>query len=410
MKPEIEPGKGSISSHERASATLIYLVKNNHKKSIFILTGLKETGLGAFYQSITPSLGRETVMMINIAELDIQSGELRRRNTIVGHSTPNKFLATQEVMKMKYPDHEVQMIPVPTWKKKEITPWIQGQPEFPKATTSLDDIATYSLGVPVLAKRMMLPGLTEDMLAQLSASYLQDIADGPLDPEQAKTLMYHLSEPLPAKTLDLLYRPKNRTDIYNNMLSMIINRENLAAKGICEEAPIFIAPESTKYYEQMLRDATGFSIDIIVPRLSPDDFNRIAQAFGNENNVYTINSATRKNLIPFNYTNTVFWHRDQAGRDRPLERYEENAMNGAFKLLREHLTQRTDSFVEGNLSSLVMHTQGNLETMKNCVFISFALETLLQQKGIPYIVNNGMIKKQYAFRPDTGHMESINTK
>jgi len=269
-----------------------------------------------------------------------------------------------------------------------------------------DQIITYSLGIPLLMQEIATPGITEAMAARIAAKYLQMCLPQAWRPEvlreaQGKYLNIVPNEKVLHALNELAGLGKDQ--IYDDLYMVMTRREEIAKRtGIVEESPLFVAPESEAIYNAMLqkkRDSDTARIEIFVPGLGKVDFNRIKQALGHQYGGY-YDQGDRVDMFLANFRKVNMWFRE--GRQGQAEVY-----IPADKLWVANAEEHERALKAGKYPFLkssgenifFIHTHDHEGMICNPARIGWMMESLLQQRGIPYLVDNYTLNQEYYYEP-----------
>ncbi len=225
----------------------------------------------------------------------------------------------------------------------------------------------------------------------------------------------YINIPAPENTLTALSDAAlslKQLKIYDSLFTAFERRQELLARiNVMEESPLFLAPESEGIYDAMLRGDENSQawIDIIVPIIDEDGLSRLKQAFGfSEFGGYQLHGATRKGMFSFHYRKVAFYHRDSSGREHINNSDDQKSVARGQKILNQFYKDKPlDKSQKQKFASFIAHVHDHRRLVTEPPIIGWAIESLLQQRGVPYIVNNCIYGKKYRYDPNTKHIEDI---
>ncbi len=311
----------------------------------------------------------------------------------------------------------------------EITTHIKSLP-MTNPLLTLEQIAKYSLGVPLLAEGINHPMVTENTAERMGATYLSWNLRSPAD--TANLCRKYLKVEPTRNALQLVRSWDGSPGWYedNNLASFLLklaeNANSLKKQGVEEPSPFFEAPESARMYEKMLsaRD-THCMVSIYTPRISDANIARqICSSFGID--------AEKKDgmeyLDPDNATRARLFSDLSSGAGWLLRKtkFLLRSPDGSTYRIGEGLDNNPGSFdfelrfisdFKGIPASV------NIKGVEDVGFyfrkhehpcgerdVSHAgwmVESLLQNLGVPYLANNTVADKQYSYNPAEKRIEQL---
>lgn len=268
-------------------------------------------------------------------------------------------------------------------------------------------IIKYSLGVPSLAMMLCRHGLTEDMAVSISGGYLAQNVGRATD--ITKYLAYQQIAREVTEKAKQLRDFGSRKEVYDDLASTMQRQQELAGNGVRHEDPFFIAPESKAIYDEMLQKLHGMSgIDIFVPQLSDEVYGHIISVVGVEAVSGSENRQSRSKMFPMEWRKVSIWQQASSGRiefvDDEYYGVEEAARNfqRAYKSGRLGLPANLD---RNNAFWLHAHAhRGEI----NPAIVGYMVETLLQQRGVSYFVNNETLRRSYWYDSSEKHIVPLD--
>jgi hypothetical protein len=394
-----------LSSSQKEVAQQVVTAFETDGKQIVIVEGFSGTGkttLADHIQSTNPALG------IEIATED----DLRWRfdETFGSH---NKILITRKPPKSMFDSTKEQedratnecgfsihLIPLKGMTLGEMETFLQREFVAQPGSLSTPEIVELSLGIPALAKILSYNGLTREMAVSISAGYLsQNIGR---DTKVDSYLAMPVSKEVWENTRQV--RGYSKTGIYDDLAYAMQKRLELHEKGIHQEAPLFVAPESEAMYNEMLRQSGRTGIDIYAPDLTDEDFEEITRVLGVEVVEGYNRDESRSQMFPSEWRKVSVWQksdRDTLHVDHEYYGIEKGANNFASA----HAEGRLGLPLHHNPGENVFFIHSHAHSGEpNPTRIGYMTETLLQQRGISYFVSNATLDRSYWFNAQTGHI------
>lgn len=204
-------------------------------------------------------------------------------------------------------------------------------------------------------------------------------------------------------------RGLHKNHLYDNLHRVLLEQKELEKEGILEESPMFVTPESESIYDSMLASEEAL-IDIFIPNLKLDDFRRLQQAFGYTTQWgYSQSEATRIRMFRSDYRKVRFWHTDENGNEYVDENENHWQKAEAHSYLKGYLQGKlglpVDRYKKG--PRFLVHSHEHVGMTYKPAEIGWLTESLLQQRGISYFVNNHTYGKAYIYNPETQHIEFL---
>lgn len=288
--------------------------------------------------------------------------------------------------------------------RQEILSFIESFPLIGRLLSN-DEIADLSLGIPLIAKELMLPGITKEIAIEILTGYLKACFPKTKKEDLDKKALPYLGFSLPPYVIEaygnrLKRKPKG---IYDYLPLIIDNFKD-------GDTPLFAAPESPGIYNKMLEPSNKLvMVTIFVPCLSKEQYALLQGefAFTGENiwergeydldlgRLFKFNVLTRKLAIVSRDVNKKV-HLKEEGDVNAIWDEEEYR-----KLLIEGNLQ---PFVDAEDPSFYFRAHDHDHMPDTPVRFGWAVESFLQLHGIAYFVNNHIIGRCYSFNPETKHI------
>lgn len=286
---------------------------------------------------------------------------------------------------------------------------------------SLEQLARYSLGIPLLADDLLALNLTQEHAFRLAAKHFFFSAGWTSDLNEAwGWFNKFLNIPPPAEFLEDFPDRINSVSFYSSerIYDSIWNfqamkRDEQQHRRTNEEAipdpdPLFVAPESEEIYDGMLASRTrASSMHLYVPSMSQKQHAVILKMLGFrfEHGFLDDSRQTKLKLFGGSYRKVSFYFRDNFGMKAVLDNecdfiesladlYHTKVAEGKYPPVK--LTKR------GCQMLVEAHDHHGLPT--NPIRIGWGLEAILQHQGVSYLVNSPMCNKLYAYNAGSRHI------
>lgn len=384
-------------------------------QTLIIINGLSGIGKSTVLDKLTGVLPQYNATVVDTSDIKYREPKVRNsKQHFVTTTTIGDFDATADEVRKdavkNIPGISVQVIDLPGMNKKEILEYITRLKHT--NTLSSDQIASYSMGIPLLAEKMALSGIDAHIASQLAAQYLKESFRQVVTSNQLVSVIRpFLQMPVPTDTqnrFDETAQDWNHTYIYENLLSTLEKQKKLERRGIVEDSPLFLAPESEAIYNQMLKNGENNSpswIDIFVPELPVATLAKLQQAFGSKGGAYFWDYPARVEMFSATSRKVSIWHKDEQGQEVIYE--------GEYQMIQRMGQALTEAFQNKELpivsrakgpTSFYVHAHDHAGMVTNPVQIGWLTESLLQQNGIPYFVLNRTLASNYAYDPARKHI------
>lgn len=407
---------------------------NRGEARLILLGGLSGVGksltLGLYKDRIEGNGGviLEPYHIIRTASCICDKGKLERTliqdgKSIVVGVTPREMDLALETISTDFPHLNKTTHILQGLSLEEAVDYTHKVGEYKHTLIPKEKLAFYSMGVRSLVRVLMSDeNISLEDVINLSASYLR-MSSGLTEINIEKIDRYLQIQP-PIEVLNLA----SRIDQYNikilNLLPNILRRiEEFREGGLHMESPFFVAPESMYIY-----DITNYSImdneifpriDIFVPYLNHKDFESVRKEFGLPEDFGSLRSdeildliwdaprlkafgtLARKADIWVKYPNCqeYFGGEDEWARDSATE-FEKEFNRNKFPIKSKIKEDSAETY------RLYFHIHEHPGAFVTPLEVGWAMESLLQQRAIPYIARNFLLGKTYVFNPENKRIES----
>ncbi len=427
------------STQRRALGEIITLGERSRSKPV-VLEGLFGTG-----KTTTLSSGPNTGSNFDseyydeeklAQRLEHESGVIsisrRRMLGLLDHDFSSDSTSSDSTLGGLISDPDAHsLVVLPAMTEEETAKYVKAQRI--NSPLELGDIIRYSLGIHFLAQNLLVArsGLRREDLALCAASYLfENKLD---DAEMARRyIQMRISPDILERIKDVQrygWHYRNDTGIYVD-IGDILNRQHNTQKygGIEQPSPFFIAPQSVDIYNKMIKvtnsrvreDRSEFGspfMQIYVPHMSVEEVESLrtyvftSKRVPKENLYGSYREGSRTNdMFPqANWIGPGFYLSD--GKAAHIFHTFDKGIGGAKdRNRREYIRHifRDERALERDKE----HSAGEFYTSfanhydfpVGVVKAGYMFESLFQQMGIPYAVNNCVIQKRYVFDPALGNI------
>ena len=392
---------------------------NKTQRKLVVVEGLPGVGKTRVISSIAKDiqiLGSKIVETEGISQNTANSLALSPGNLVTTDTYKIKYYSEKPLgLAQLFPDFQVTKVVLPGMDETETEKFLNSLGKGEDNSLSSGDITRYSLGIPLLVEELTSPGLNPRIALGIPIQYLiNNIGLGRAsDSNKLKALLTpYLGMRLDKKVLAGFEKMRGSflgEKIYDDLERILANWKKLKEEGIDEESPLFVAPESEEIYNWMQKlsgnDRTRAEIEIFVPNLSPADLKRLQEAFGfsfiNYCPYYSFDLASRLNKmfgLGIGYRKTGIWHRDFSENEIFFES-ECPISTISQKYLDEHRRGNLGLGFDNSGGYFVVHCHAHNGETYRPAQIGWATESLLQQRGLPYFVNNVTFGKAYIYDP-----------
>lgn len=419
---EVDSAVFTPTQEHVARSVLATLRNPKSPKTLVVVEGLSGVGKSLITDSIHDGILLNGGHIVPSDDIRYYSSRLERSGHIVTTAVPGELKQIKEVISEKLPEYRLVTHTLRGMTQQEIGEYMaRFSSQKENSLLTPEEIASYSLGVPLLAKRMLSSFVTKNIAISMAAQYLAEnfgkeiISDREVKEAQRK----YLAMPVPQEISDGIHnlnRDGWKRMFYKKLNHALDTQDKLSKRGVEEESPLFVAPESDQIYNEMIvRFAEKANIDIFVPSLELEDFGRIQRAFGFVGwQGYKEFESTRARMFGAHYRKIEFWHRDSSG-----EEFISDERNDAYESKRKLKIAHgyVEAYEKGEFGlephgkkgeiSFLIHAHDHERMVSNPVAIGWMSESLLQQRGIAYFVNNDMHGSSYFYNPNTRHIEFV---
>ncbi len=437
--PEREkPGLQPLNETQKEIAGKILETIASKDKQLIIIEGLSGVGKTAVLDSVRTGILAKKGLIAQITPY-LSFNELEplvncEGPLIVPLTYPSEYYEGKlgEYFLQNFPDRKISKFILKGMSIEETNEFLDRYSYSHGNSLTKEMIVHYSLGIPLLVKELTLPGLDSESAVLIPAGYLKRniLLDQSTDSEKLNEMLsFYLQMPICNEVLKSLeeLRASIDLDVYAGLQGILERREVLWSRGIDEESPLFIASESVDVYNAMLKSNQShrgtLEIEIFVPDIPPAVFQKISRSFGGNLLIggYEFSQATRFNKM-FNisegYRKTEIWHKPRNGDESFFEDSDYARADKKYLKVPERAKKYQIKYRSGELNIKPL-SGGIVDFLVRCrahngqtyrpVSIGWATESLLQQLGLPYFVNNKTYGQAYTFDPEQGklHFQSL---
>lgn len=426
-------------TQRRAANEVLSTLDDSVERQLIVLEGLSGVGKSLLLFSLREDIeARGGIVFDDESIYGIGNVINNQQGHVVVPATLNESSYINEKAE-KIPDLAVSTVILPGMSLEETTAYVQHM-ERKNSPLPLEQLVQYSIGVPLLAETVGLMG-TEENAARLAANYLrQNLGTGGWRDLDSQTLQdgvkKYLQMDVPQTILESLeVRRKMKDEPYSMLVYYLKRLQDLKRKGVQEPSPLFVAPESMEIYGDMLMRHESYPrVEIFAPELNDEAVHQISKSFG---------IRIRNNgILPSDPNDSIrlMFGEDQQVLDQEAPRalmFGQNIYRKVHMQLRDregnaynmydgagsrffHLDSLISDFMDQYKSGKFPLKPGNTERGM-FYFLSvdhpygeikvssdaWMAESLLQQLGVAYIVNNGIINKKYFYNPQQNRIHML---
>ncbi len=398
-------------SQQNTAQSIVDLLEHSSQPKCAVLRGPSGVGKTSVLTHIrrNPALSNVAIAEQNQirynSALDSHTGHIVTCDT-VGEV---QLMPLEKDLARKYPAAEIIIFKVGGMSADETRNFLLNHHGTSIPSLQPEDIVRYSMGIPLLVEQLTSPSISEEDAIKIAAAYLNrnfGVFAQPNDLLAAASqyINIQIPESVVAHAIEVA-RESKKNRIYDLLHHALSIQMKLRKQGIYEQDPFFIDSESERIYDEMLASGERVWLDIYAPDLSTEDLARIHEAFGysTKNGEYDQHSATRIQMFSDDYRKVSFWHRDEHGDElldsgeydglgKQIPNYEKARQSGVLGLSSETARGKCSFFI---------HAHEHNGYAFHSARIGYMTETLLQQMGIPYFVNNDTYDASYYYEPTT---------
>lgn len=418
------------TQQQAAQAVLRALEVPSSPKIVF-LEGLSGMGKSLVINSIRPEIaGRNAVVMEYLGLGTFGPFEQSRMSgqNVVSMGTPRELLLVKNRFangagKREVISHTLQGMTIP-----ETVALIRDLRTTDRTTRLMEEqLVQYSLGIPLLVHQLLAdPNINEAVAAHIAGHHLGHNLRQVYYPDElpASANKYLQIQP----TEQMLYIASTSTfiskRIYDHLGRVFEGMEETQKAGINEESPLFVASESVNIYNRMLREGRHSNawIDIFAPEINLQDLERLTQAFGFQQDefyqgtsevdfYYAEQETTRVKMFGYiyvsGYRKTAIWFRDTRGGKLFGENEGQDVKDWARAAEKDFQAGELPLKPSGRrgIGSFYFHRHGHHGESFMPASAGWMVESLLQRRDIPYLVNNKAIDEKYVYNPQNQSIE-----
>lgn len=415
---------------ELARRFILDSLKKAGPKTIIVLEGLSGVGKSTVINGLQGEINQTHGLIVNPNYLiylsKIPDKFLHHSGPLVIDTTPRELA----LIKARLPqDFEWQHRLMKGMNLEETREYLRKISYGQQTTLIPEQIVEYSMGVPLLIERLTSDAtLTEDSAEIIAVEYLrQNFPGTPKDDLQEELPTYLEIQP-PIQVIERLteidlMQPKH---IYQDLGRVLERKKALEKKGIFEESPLFLAPQSVEIYNQMLALSGSdvlVEIDIFVPELTHEEYLKLGEALGfiEKDGSYiwpvrdigwAFDIGTRIKMFSADERKVRMWVCHPDGNESALVTFPYQADD-----IKRKAKNYTNEFISHysplkptkniNISRLLVHSHEHSGITHKPALIGWMVESLLQQRGIPYLVDNQTLEKKYYYNPSDKKIRTL---
>jgi len=417
----IIPPKLTATQREVGAHVLETLTQSSGRSQLVVIEGLSGVGktfvTNSIAEGVSQAGGRvvDSIVLRNpryAAEIEGFDGHLVTTETIGGPHIDD----IRDIIAERRPELAVVTHILPGMNGNEIRAYMESLPAKGKSSLSLEEVATLSLGIPLLVGQLNQEGLSAAVAAKISAGYLKRSfpkARSKMKIQKASEpyLRLKIASPILQAYEEMYERTFGSSYIYESLQVVLQRQKILESRGIFEESPLFIAPESEGIYDAMLQSTGIAALDIFAPSLSPENFYCFKRALGFSGFLsgYDESDSPRIKMFNSSYRKVSFWHMDENGNEYQYANEHRAFQSKAEKYMAAYLQRKLhlSPEMDGKKPQILICSHDHNDMPSNPASMGWLTETFLQHRGIPYFVNNYTYGTAYVYNPESQHIEFL---
>lgn len=401
-------------TQQRAARAIVSSLDQLPDVGVVILEGISGVGKTRVINAIKNEIeARGASIDDNLWLTDeINPRRFRIGHKVVAPTTVRDVKTLIDKLKEKFPSMQIAQCVLQATTLEESLELVRALRGGRQTKLTDEEIANLSLGIPLLIERLLAdPWLPRDEAIQIAGNHIGwDLRFSEYGVRNGASRFLQI-EPS-QQIIDIANRTAYYPDSYYERLGYILSmRETLRKEGIFEESPRFIAPESAQIYEEMSRvndPNANPDINIFAPEINVEDFLRIAEALLEKPNNYPLNDGSRYRMFGHMYRKFAIWMRRAVNAETFQDTESEDYQIIARKAEEDFLKGLLPLKPKKRRSPRFYFHQHDHFGLTGLAFMSgWMVESLLQQRGIPYLVDNTVIKKTYVYHPESQSIEYV---
>lgn len=281
-----------------------------------------------------------------------------------------------------------------------------------EATLPVEELVAYSLGIPTLADLLVRCNPNAEQAARLSAAYLRENLQGSWVETLEQSRAYLQIEPNEAVVEALKAQPQDFfawfQSFQNDMIHIVEEWERRIRKGDVQESPLVIA-DSEQIFIEMLAGQRYPRVVILASALQPQDFDDLQRLLGYRGFNYDTNDAPRMELFGASYRKAGVLSVSPEG-DRQGFLIEQGPLDDEFAALAEAIENGIFPLprvgTEGT-GAIMLSKREHHGLCRDLVRFCWAVESWLQQRGVPYLNVSYHYGWMYYYLPETQRIEKV---
>ncbi|MEK6942747.1 MAG: hypothetical protein AABX00_01650 [Nanoarchaeota archaeon] len=394
----------TISQTETAQRILQTLAQAS-EPTLIIVEGISGVGKSAVLDSVKREIKSAKGRILESYELQhywLDSDAislLKSSKHLIKTCTPYESESLLKKLEEHRGHRQISTIILPGMDLGEIGVYLE--PRANQAQMDINELANHSLGVPLLADMLLMNSRDPKDAAIIAGNHLSCNFGPELTGKIGANMAYLANYLKIPPTKDVLQAATNGNSfggVYHSLDQILARQLELRQRGMNEESPLFTAPESVKIYDSKLGRYDGSNIHIFAPIQNADDLTRVQEAFelyrqnGRERRFRMFGAMWRKTGMALTEGDSVHSNESECQDIEKTSQKYESAYNGG------QLPLKTEDSSVGSLFVESWDHEGQGSHPKR---IAWMVESLLQQRGISYLVNIPHINVAYKFDAKT---------
>lgn len=396
----------------------------SHPKLAIMLVGLSGTGKSTLFSHLAQDFS-DTQAVVHPMNASLYRTETRP--LLVSQGTPNELERFQRSIPQ---DYHIVLHTMRGMNTEEMTQYANHLLQRVTTRLSTQQLIHFSMGIPTLLlelAHMYIPDTLREQdakkLAEIKVSrYLHDNIPPAGKTTLGQTLPQYVAITPPTEIYDYFALKRNQ-QVYDGVDVILLEKQMLQEQGHNVPInPFFVAPESEGMYNRLYAERNGDDprIDIYIPGLNAPTYQKVVEAFGldvEKTGDYSIDltrafgKGTASRIFEIFYITRKAHARmmTPTGEAKVLAIPE---VNDDFPEEHFNEAQRYQSFslpiaLPNGPASIYFNKHDHSGFSTQTAYFGFMAETVLQQLGVFYIADNGLLREKYCYDPQSNHILKI---
>lgn len=392
-------------------------------QAIVILAGLSGIGKTFVLDQFKDDIIATGARLVDILDFGFSADRPDKRKlkgVVVVSATPSELKEIQEKAAQFLKDHRVVVHRLPAMTEPEVKSCLPGD-LIPQHGLGYYEVLEYSLGIPLLAKQLLLPGLTKQQAAVMAAQALRHTFGSSSFGARSEVVLNgvrsYLEMPLPELVtkelvrLDKVMFNRETRTIADELHSFMYHRRRL--DNLTREVnPLFVAPESEVIYQDMLsqRIARHFNwLWFYAPRVTPEQAVVLLELLGYRcyKDRYVFDDGDGYLPLFSAWTRKVsFYFKDPSGEEYVFENESDKTAQEA-EVIRSEMRKYGIPRPDKGCWEILIQTHEHHDMLDNPIHMGWMAESQFQQHGVSYVAINQIYGQTYVYNASQRHVTEV---